>query len=1097
MMKQEIRTQFDQTLWVWQCVWFFFLTLFLGMSAVYLWLPLDGAAGDTSSFSPDGFLIQWLLEERPSGLREGDVIIRMDGHTVEEWLRGEPLGPKGRVGGIVTYEVLRESQPLELQIKLAPVAFRAVLDRWAPQLLIVLCFFVIGSVIFWMRPFEPAARWQMLFCVLLALQYWIDGYNIQPGTLLWGWPFWFHLALENFSWFLAYASLLMFSLVFPQPNMLIKRFPRLVTWIVLTAGIIVQLAAYLSAPTFASALSLGSRVSFFPVVVQLALAVGFSIHSGFANRDPVSRAQIKWILAGCSVPLVVAVAGYSLPLALSGRPLVSREVSMFSSVLAPLSFAAAVLRYRIFDIEFIINRGLVYGTLTALLGGIYVLIVRGLTLVAQAVVATSNETLIIFIATMSIALAFAPLRERVQVWIDRAFYRSKVNYQRLLPELSGQLATNIILEKLTPLLSVEIPNRLQIANAELLVLDSAGQELVSPIGDRVGNQSQKGFSLPLEHPLIEHLRCTNLPLLRSQEKHLPEQATNFLEEHEIELSIPLTVGGDEDNSEPMVGLYNLGPKLSGIPYSPNELQLLTVLGKQAAISVENARLYREVENYSRTLEQQVQVRTKQLEEAKEAAEIANRAKSTFLTTMSHELRTPLNSILGYAQIVQRDPDTSTKQARGIRTIESSGRHLLSLINDVLDLSKVEAGAVDLIPTDFHFPAFLHGIGEIVRVRAERRGIDFVIRLSDALPQYVRSDERRLRQVLLNLLGNAVKFTDQGRVKLTVQRVPGNKGAGKKVNGSPLHPSTPAPMLRFEVEDSGIGISTEELKDIFDPFVQVGEGVRQYEGTGLGLAISHNLVELMGGELNVESQLGNGSRFWFELKMPIAEQGVMAEKKPVGKVWLFDSEPPKILVVDDRWENRAVFRDLLSPMGLEIHEAENGQEGLERFHEVHPALVIVDLIMPVMDGFEFIRRAKASPKQGNTPIIATSASIYEEDQKRSLLAGGDAFLPKPVNAELLMAQLGGLLELDWETIGERDLASNVEDTIDISLPKKDILETLLELATIGDIEELRDMLKTLRREDETLKPFVQKMQELAQGYRQESIIQMLQIKLQER
>ena len=1053
------------------------LVLFFCVTSIYLWLPLDGAAGDTSSFTPDGFLVQWLLEERPGGLRARDVITRMDGHTVEEWLRGAQPGPEWRAGGIVTYEVLREGQPLKLQIQLAPVPFRTVLDRWAPQMLIVLCFFTIGSVIFWMRPHEPAARWQMLFNVLLALQYWIDAYNLQPGTLPWGWPFWFHLALENFSWFLAYASLLMFALVFPQPNVIIKRFPRLVPWIVLSAGIIIQLAAYLSASTFASALRLGSRVSFFPVVVQLVLAVGVFIYSGFRNRDPVARAQFKWLLAGCSVPLVVAVAGYSLPLALSGRPLVPREVSMFSSVLVPLSFAAAVLRYRIFDIELIINRGLVYGTLTALLGILYLILVRVLTVAAQAVVTTSNGTLIVFIATLTIALAFAPLRERVQVLIDRAFYRSKVNYQLLLPELSDQLATNIVLEQLTPLLTEEIPRRLQISNAALLVLDAEGQELASPNGDQPDSQSKGDFSLPLDHPLVEHLRRTYLPLLRSQEEHLPEQVHTLLEEHEIELSIPLVVGQAEGAVGPIVGLYNLGPKLSGIPYTQNELKLLTVLGKQAAVSVENARLYREVENYSHTLEQQVLERTQQLEEAKEAAEIANRAKSKFLATMSHELRTPLNGILGYAQIIQRDSVTISQRQTGVEVIKQSGEHLLALIDDVLDLAKVESGAVELHPVDFHLPVFIAGISEIAGVRAERKGIEFYVELSDQLPQRVHTDERRLRQVLLNLLGNAVKFTDKGSVMF-------------QVSSEGVRPDDETPdtvTLNFVVTDTGIGISPEEIDTIFDPFIQAGDQERQVEGTGLGLAISHNLVSLMGGGLQVESQPGGGSKFWFELTLPVGEESMEgAADKSLGKqIMRVRGSQPKILVVDDRWENRVVFQDMLEPLGFEIYEAEDGRAGLDQISEIQPDALIVDLVMPVMDGFELIRQVRQNSGIRDIPIIATSASVYEEDQQRSKNAGGDAFLPKPVNVDLLLEQLQRLLDLEWQYSQESDISEG-----EFILPPVETLHVLYDLAKTGDIEALRSELLKLGQVDEKFGPFVNQFKELAQGYKLKRIGELL-------
>jgi signal transduction histidine kinase/DNA-binding NarL/FixJ family response regulator len=1082
--KQISKTHIDCPLWLWRSIWVLSLLSFLGVSSIYLWLPLDGAAGDSGSFTSDGFLVKWLIEERPGGLRVGDVITHMDGRTIEEWLRGEP---EWGASEIITYEVLREGQPLTLQIQLAPISFHSILARWIPETLVVLCFFIIGSVIFWMRPHEPAVRWQMLFTVLIAMQYWIDGYNYQPGTLPWAWPFWFHFALENISWFLAYASLLMFVLVFPQTNIIMRRFPRLVPWIVLSAGIIVQIAAYLTASTMATAIKLGSRVSFFPVMVQLVLATGVAIHSGITNRDPVARAQLKWILAGCSVPLVVAIAGYSLPTALFGRPLVSREVSMFSSVLVPLSFAAAVLRYRIFDIELIINRGLVYGILTALLGGLYLLLVRLLTSVAQALVQTGNENLIVFIATLTIALAFAPLRERVQALIDRAFFRSKVNYQRLLPELSEQLSTNIVLGRLNQLLTEEIPHRLQIVNAMLLVLDSAGRELVFPNGDLTENQSQKDFSLTLDHPLVDYLRRTNQPLLRSRFEQVPEPANNFLDEHKIELSIALIVGKADGDTGPIVGLYNLGPKLSGIPYANDEVQLLTVLGKQAAVSVENARLYREIESYSRTLEQQVEQRTQQLVEAKEIAEIANRAKSTFLATMSHELRTPLNGILGYAQIIQRAAVTPSQQRKGVEVIEQSGKHLLALINDVLDLAKVESGTVELYAVDIQLPAFLKGIGEIARVRAERKGIKFHLELSDRLPQHVHADERRLRQVLLNLLGNAVKFTDVGQVILRVK-------VGSQELVERTHILIPDSRflvtVTFEVTDTGIGISPEELESIFDPFIQAGDQDRQDEGTGLGLAISYNLVSLMGSELYVESQLGKGSRFWFEIEMPVVDakvgdEDVVTDTHLGQQIMRVRESQPKILVVDDRWENRAVFRDLLESLGFEIYEAEHGRDGLAQLSEFQPDSIIVDLVMPGMGGFEFIRQVRAMSQYAETPIIATSASVYEADQQHSARVGGDAFLPKPVDADLLLEQLGRLLNLEWQYNQEPGFLD-----AEFILPSTTTLGALLDLSISGDIETLREELIALARADEKFKPFVNQFQQLAQGYKLKRIRELL-------
>jgi signal transduction histidine kinase/DNA-binding NarL/FixJ family response regulator len=484
------------------------------------------------------------------------------------------------------------------------------------------------------------------------------------------------------------------------------------------------------------------------------------------------------------------------------------------------------------------------------------------------------------------------------------------------------------------------------------------------------------------------------------------------------------------------------------------------------------------------LEQRVATRTQELAAAKDTAEIANRAKSAFLATMSHELRTPLNSILGYAQIVQRDPQTTSESAQnGLRTIETSGKHLLSLINDVLDLAKVESGTVELYATDFYLPAFLKGIGDIIRVRAERKGVGFQLDLSPNLPEMIHADERRLRQILLNLLGNAVKFTELGQVLL---KVAGSKlKAENPTAKETLHLQPETCNLIFAVIDTGIGIAPEELASIFDPFIQAGDQKHQEAGTGLGLAISHNLVALMGGELQVESQLGQESRFWFELTFPVVTRRGETQPSFERQIPILDGDPPKILVVDDRWENQAVFRDLLTPLGFEVHGAENGQIALDRLGDIHPDALIVDLVMPVMDGFTLIQKVRANSQFTTTPLIATSASVYETDQQRSLSVGSDAFLPKPIDTDQLLAQLADLLKFKWQA-----RTKEVPATLAFELPPQPTLETLLMQATAGDIGAIRVELKKLLDADEAYRPFVEQLRELAQSFKVDQIVALL-------
>ncbi|OKH47285.1 hypothetical protein NIES2101_23760 [Calothrix sp. HK-06] len=471
------------------------------------------------------------------------------------------------------------------------------------------------------------------------------------------------------------------------------------------------------------------------------------------------------------------------------------------------------------------------------------------------------------------------------------------------------------------------------------------------------------------------------------------------------------------------------------------------------------------------LENRVKQRTQQLQEAKLAADSANKAKSEFLANMSHELRTPLNGILGYTQILHRSQLTEDGR-KGVDIIHQCASHLLTLINDVLDLSKIEAQKMELYPVDFHFPSFLEGVAEICRIRAEQKDIAFIYQPDTQIPIGIKADEKRLRQVLINLLGNAIKFTDFGEVTFRVKTA--------------FNEAASIYKIRFEIEDTGVGMAPEQLEKIFLPFEQVGESIKQSEGTGLGLAISGKIISLMDSKIEVQSELGKGSIFAFEVELPEAPNWAQSSKvSKRGAIIGYEGKKQKVLVVDDKWENRSVIVKLLEPLDFEMAEAQNGQQGLEKGIEFQPDIIITDLVMPVMHGFEFMKNLRALPQFENVVIIASSASVFDTDQYKSLDAGAAAFLPKPISADALFEMLSKHLEIEWlyqhNSEQSTQNKTNTNSPNKITIPSQEVLEYLYEIARKGDIKKISFEAEKLKEASETLIPFADKIINLSERY----------------
>lgn len=379
--------------------------------------------------------------------------------------------------------------------------------------------------------------------------------------------------------------------------------------------------------------------------------------------------------------------------------------------------------------------------------------------------------------------------------------------------------------------------------------------------------------------------------------------------------------------------------------------------------------------------------------ARRVAEQASSAKSEFLSTVSHELRTPLNAILGYAQLLGMDEGLDARQRRGIETIRTTGEHLLALINDILDLSRIEARHTELVPAPVELAPFLGSVVDVLRAKADEKNLVLALYADRSLPAVVLADERRLRQVLLNLLGNAVRFTDRGTVSLCVT----DEGRDGQ-----------CALVRIEVCDTGVGIRPEDLPIIFEPFKQVGDAKRREGGTGLGLTVARALVSAMGGNIEVTSEPGHGTQFSFRLRLQLADTGHRKVSTPTIPVHQ-EERRLRVLVIDDAADNRAMFVDFLNTAGFESESAEDGPQGIDKVRSFQPDLVVMDSVMPGMSGLKATRMLRAHPAYAHLPIIAVSADATEQHRQDCLQAGASMCLSKPVRLDRLASVIRQLLQ----------------------------------------------------------------------------------------
>jgi signal transduction histidine kinase len=489
-----------------------------------------------------------------------------------------------------------------------------------------------------------------------------------------------------------------------------------------------------------------------------------------------------------------------------------------------------------------------------------------------------------------------------------------------------------------------------------------------------------------------------------------------------------------------------------------------------AYALEKALERRYAIHEQRRLQTELAEKVEQLRVSEQRALEASRAKSTFLATMSHELRTPLNAILGFIQIMERDPNLSTEQRENLAIIARSGEHLLSLINDVLSLSKLEAGQLAVVEKEFNLRAMLEAVVDMFRSRAAAKAVAFELEVAAGVPRFVRGDEAKLRQVLVNLLGNAFKFTDRGRVCVRVD-----------VSGE---------TLAFEVTDTGPGISAENLERLFDAFSQGGSGVGR-EGTGLGLAISRNFVRLMGGDFRVETAVGKGTSFQFEVSLPEAlPQSVEPERRKV--IGLEPGQPSyRMLVADDRWENRTLLVKVLASVGFQVKEASDGREAVMAWASWQPHMIWMDVRMPVLDGASAVRLIRtleaggddtenllsegqrAAVVGGRVPIVALTASTLEQDREEMMKAGCDDYTAKPFREATIFEKVARVLGVRYSYRDSRVAGRSerqAEESLGsarLALLSEDLLHDLHTATFQGDMEAACKVVDRIQEYDEPL------------------------------
>ncbi|NLV26800.1 MAG: AAA family ATPase [Methanomicrobiales archaeon] len=504
-------------------------------------------------------------------------------------------------------------------------------------------------------------------------------------------------------------------------------------------------------------------------------------------------------------------------------------------------------------------------------------------------------------------------------------------------------------------------------------------------------------------------------------------------------------------------------------FTPVLTEVLEILSVQAAISLENSWYYEELIQYRDHLEDLIKERTLELNFAKEEAETANQAKSLFLSGMSHELRTPLNSILGYSDILKHQSNITPDQKQQLDIIKNSGQHLLGLINDLLDLGRIESGKIEIDLSPVNLKQVIATVINITRIKAMEKNLQIIIEHHTTLPAFVLADEHKITQIFINILNNAVKYTQIGCITIrTRYEQPGR--------------------FFFEVEDTGIGIPSNMKDKIFDPFVRISAEGEKVEGTGLGLSITKKLADLMGGRVWFSSEEGKGSIFYVELSLPITEcSDVPSEKDRIITGYI--GQVKTVLVVEDNPANASLLFSILEPIGFIVYIADNGYDALRLFQEIRPELVLLDFVMEGFDGMRVVDELRKTPSSDLVKIIGISATVSEDLEKNQFKSHTDAFIEKPVKIPLLMDTIRDLCNLTW-IYKEPEQADVSISGKSHPVPPQKILNSLYIASMKGDYREMEIILEEIERKNPAYVSFCTDLKKLVSQYEEEKIRQYL-------